>query len=92
MPFKARSTPDVTVTFDAEERPLRAEVDDDADGRVDLVRHYEAGELVREEEDRDGDGKPDVVTTFDGDVALRREADTNGDGKRDTFIDFRGGE
>ena len=39
--------------YDAEERPLRDEVDRNADGKPDFKRSYEAGVAKLEEEDKD---------------------------------------
>ncbi len=36
------------------------------DGKIDLVKHYEKGKLVREERDTDYDGITDIVIEYDG--------------------------
>jgi hypothetical protein len=55
-----RSEPHVTIFYDDDERPLRAEQDRNCDGRTDVWEHYSAAGVVdRIEVDRDFDGTPD---------------------------------
>ena len=55
---------DVSVLFDAEERPAREEFDTNFDGTPDVLKHYQAGVVTREEADRDFDGRFELVSKY----------------------------
>ena len=58
----------LTITYSADGVPLRSDVDEGADGKVDLYNVYERkGDALVRKLDRNGDGVPDLVatTTFD---------------------------
>ena len=92
--------PDVwsfTVTAKGEDgkeyqRLVRKELDINWDGKVDIVKYYDAKEqLERESYDHDFDGKVDQVNFFEKGVVVRKERDITGDGKVDTWIFFEKG-
>ncbi|MBI5531641.1 MAG: hypothetical protein HY898_02925 [Deltaproteobacteria bacterium] len=66
----------------------KRQVDVNGDGKPDIVRYYEAGQLVREEMDLDFDGRPDVRSFYEGGRLVRKEYDLDGDGKADRVERF----
>jgi hypothetical protein len=73
-------------------RPRCREVDANFDGRVDILRWFDAnGAVTRVEDDYDFDGRIDVVATYEGGVVVRDILDTNFDGITDTWRDYRNG-
>ena len=66
----------------------RRTVDVNNDGRPDIVRYYEAGQLVREEMDLDFDGVADVRSVYERGKLVRKEYDLDGDGKADKVETF----
>ncbi len=73
-------------------RVTRKEFDLNYDGRVDLVRVYDAkGQLAQTIFDLDLDGTPNVVTFFEQGLVSRKERDLDGDGKPDQFLYYEQG-
>lgn len=73
-------------------RPRCREVDANFDGRVDIMRWYNAaGAVTRVEDDYDFDGRMDVVAFYENGVVVRDILDTNFDGITDTWRDYRNG-
>ncbi len=76
---------DIVKEYDKQGVPVRETVDGDLDGTMDLVRHFEDGELVRKESLAD-DGETVRTTRYYADDNLTRaEKDTDGDGKIDQW-------
>ncbi len=76
--------PDITWFYDNAEEAVRAEKDNNKDGRVDTWYHYYKGRLMRVEEDTNNDGKADLWEEYDESEALvKRSKDLNLDGKPD---------
>lgn len=83
--------PDIRTMMEAG-RPRCREVDANFDGRVDIIRWYDAsGAVTRVEDDYDFDGRMDVVASYEGGVVVRDILDTNFDGVTDTWRDYRNG-
>jgi hypothetical protein len=66
----------------------KRQVDVNGDGKPDIVRYFEAGQLVREEMDLDFDGIPDVRSFYERGRLVRKEYDLDGDGKADKVERF----
>lgn len=83
--------PDVRTMMEGG-RPRCREVDANFDGRVDIIRWYDAsGAVTRVEDDYDFDGRMDVVATYEGGVVAHDVLDTNFDGITDTWRVYRSG-
>lgn len=83
--------PDVRTMMEGG-RPRCRETDANFDGRVDILRWFDAnGAVTRVEDDYDFDGRIDVVATFENGVVVRDILDTNFDGITDTWRDYRNG-
>lgn len=83
--------PDVRTMMEGG-RPRCREVDANFDGRVDIIRWYDAsGAVTRVEDDYDFDGRMDVVATYENGVVARDVLDTNFDGITDTWRIYSGG-
>jgi hypothetical protein len=68
------------------------ETDANFDGRVDVVRFFDAqGQPVRVEDDYDFDGRIDVVASYENGEIRTDVLDTNFDGRTDTWRDYRNG-
>jgi len=79
--------------YTANGRPVTDALDDDFDGRVDRIRHYDAkGRLVSSDEDLNGDGVMETTSVYEGGQLARRRTDSNGDGQADTWSFYRGDE
>ncbi len=79
--------------FGSPERPTRELLDQNRDGRADVVRHFDAdSKLVRLEEDLDFDGSFEITTQFREGQRSRRLEDTDADGRPDRWTYFQGGE
>ena len=68
-----------------EGRLVRVELDEDADGRFELVNFYDPqGRLEKQEQDENGDGRADAFVTFDSATGKETRVlrDRDGDGKR----------
>lgn len=73
-------------------RPRCRETDANFDGRVDILRWFDAdGNVTRVEDDYDFDGRIDVVAFYTNGVVVRDILDTNFDGITDTWRDYRNG-
>jgi hypothetical protein len=74
-------------------RPVTDALDDDFDGRVDRIRHYDAkGRLVSADEDLNGDGVMETTSIYENGKLVRRRTDSNGDGQADTWSFYDGDE
>jgi len=63
----------------------RKDLDINFDKKIDIVRQYKDGKIVREAVDFDYDGKFDMISFYrNGDIALK-EFDFKGDGKTDVW-------
>ena len=72
---------------------LRKELDINGDGRVDVIRFYDADErLVREAIDLDFDGRIDQLNHYQQELVVLKERDTNGDGRADEWRHFARGQ
>jgi hypothetical protein len=79
--------------YSANGRPVTDALDDDFDGRVDRIRHYDAkGRLVSSDEDLNGDGVMETTSLYEDGQLARRRTDSNGDGQADTWSFYRGDE
>lgn len=69
MDSQGKGEPDIFVLFKTEDASVRQLVlqafDVNRDKKIDLVKHYSKGKLVRTEADLDYDGLVDAVTEFD---------------------------
>ena len=71
---------------------VRKELDLNADGHVDVIRHYdEQGKVTKEELDLSFDRRIDVINYFEDGVLVRAEMDLNFDGVPDLFRYYRQG-
>ncbi len=71
---------------------LRKELDINGDGRVDVIRFYDADErLVREAVDLDFDGSVDQLNHYHQELIVLKERDTDGDGQADEWRHFAQG-
>lgn len=79
--------------YSANGRPVSDALDDDFDGRVDRIRHYDTkGRLVSSDEDLNGDGVMETTSLYEDGQLARRRTDSNGDGQADTWSFYRGDE
>lgn len=79
--------------YSANGRPVTDALDDDFDGRVDRIRHYDAkGRLVSSDEDLNGDGVTETTSLYEDGQLARRRTDSDGDGQADTWSFYRGDE
>ncbi|HKC52852.1 MAG TPA: hypothetical protein VKF60_18830 [Myxococcota bacterium] len=79
--------------YSANGRPVTDALDDDFDGRVDRIRHYDAkGRLVSSDEDLNGDGVMETTSLYEDGKLARRRTDSNGDGQADTWSFYNGDE
>lgn len=81
---------DITREFSPDGTVSKESWDADFDGRVDEVRTFEEGKIVRSERDQDNDGRFEVVRIYEDGKLERKETDTNGDGKPDRWEYFDG--
>jgi hypothetical protein len=80
-------------TYSENGRPVQDALDDDFDGRVDRIRHYDAkGRLVSSDEDLNGDGIMETTSLYENGKLVRRRTDSNGDGQADTWSFYDGDE
>jgi 5-hydroxyisourate hydrolase-like protein (transthyretin family) len=74
------------------QRMVRKELDINWDGKVDIVRFYDAREQVeRELLDLDFDGRVDQVNFYEKGLIVRKERDLDYDGRTDLWIFFERG-
>jgi hypothetical protein len=67
--------------------------DDDFDGRVDRIRHFDAkGRLVSSDDDLNGDGIMETTSVYEDGILARRRTDSDGDGQADTGGFYKGDE
>jgi len=84
--------PDAWI-YSANGRPVTEALDDDFDGRVDRIRHYDSkGRLVSSDEDLNGDGVMETTSIYEDGKLARRRTDSNGDGQADTWSFYNGDE
>ena len=70
--------------------PVTEALDDDFDGRVDRIRHFdEKGRLVSSDEDLNGDGIMETTSLYENGQLVRRRTDSNGDGQADTWSFYK---
>ncbi len=84
MDSQGKGKPDIFIVYDKKEnggRVLSIQLFDlNRDGKIDLVKFYEKGKLVRTESDLDFDGSVDLVTEYDpinGSVKKKIQADSS---------------
>lgn len=79
--------PNIYHAFENERR-VCSEFDLNFDGKVDIVRFYDADQVrpIREEYDYDFDGLIDEVLIYEDGVLVRKELDTNFDHKIDAWL------
>lgn len=69
MDSTGKGNPDIFIVFNKKEdgsKQMTMQLFDlNRDGKIDLVKHFEKGKLVKTEADLDYDGKVDVVTDYD---------------------------
>lgn len=82
MDSQGKNQPDIFIVFRKNEDGSRQLVmqlfDINRDGKIDLVKHFEKGKLVKTEIDLDYDGLVDVVTEYDlatGEIKKKTQAD-----------------
>lgn len=82
MDSTGKGKPDIFIVFNKKENGpktlLMQLFDINRDGKIDLVKHFEKGKLVRTESDLDYDGVVDAVTDFDpynGELKKKTQAD-----------------
>jgi hypothetical protein len=82
MDSQNKNKPDIFIVFKKNEDGTRQLVmqlfDINRDGKIDLVKHFEKGKLVKTEIDLDYDGYVDVVSEYDpvtGDLKKKIQAD-----------------
>ena len=69
--------------------PKKAEIDTNADGKVDRIENYgDDGVIASIESDTDGDGKFDEWLYYKNGKLVKAAKDTNGDGKEDTWLTY----
>lgn len=68
----------------------KEEWDTDYDTKIDEIRHFEDGVIVRSERDRNNDGRFDIVRHFKEGKLERKESDTNDDGRIDRWEYYSG--
>jgi hypothetical protein len=73
------------------EHEVKVAVDANHDGKLDLVKTYRDGRLVRIEQDRNADGRVDFVQEYRDDELSREVRDDNFDGKPETVSTYRHG-
>ncbi|HTO52706.1 MAG TPA: hypothetical protein VMR50_04900 [Myxococcota bacterium] len=74
-------------------RPVTDALDDDFDGRVDRIQHYDSkGRLVSSDEDLNGDGVMETTSIYEDGQLVRRRTDSNGDGQADTWSFYKDNE
>jgi hypothetical protein len=79
--------------YSANGRPVTDALDDDFDGRVDRILHYDSkGRLVSSDEDLNGDGVMETTSLYEDGMLVRRRTDSNGDGQADTWSFYNGDE
>jgi hypothetical protein len=79
--------------YTANGRPVTDAVDDDFDGSVDRIKHYDSkGRLVSADEDLNGDGIMETTSIYEDGKLVRRRTDSNGDGQADTWSFYDGDE
>ena len=84
--------PDLWV-YSANGRPVTQALDDDFDGRVDRIRHFDAkGRLVSSDDDLNGDGIMETTSVYEDGMLARRRTDSDGDGQADTWSFYKGDE
>jgi len=77
----------------AEGEGSREMLDEDGDGKVDRVLHYDARRVLTQlEEDVDRDGTLDTVSLFTDGKVTRKRSDSNGDGQPDSWSFYRAGD
>jgi hypothetical protein len=74
---------DVSTAFDNSGSITKEEMDQDFDGRVDWVDHYQGGKRVLTEADTNNDTRFDLFKVYESGKVRRKERDMNGDGKID---------
>lgn len=78
-------------SIDGRRRLIRKESDINFDGTVDVISHYESGQLVKEEIDADFDGKTDWTDFYEEGRRIRQESDTDFEGRIDVWKFFEDG-
>jgi hypothetical protein len=68
----------------------KEEWDTDYDSKVDEIRYFEDGTIVRSERDRNNDGRFDIFRHYKVGKLERKESDTNDDGKVDRWEYYSG--
>jgi hypothetical protein len=79
------------VVFRNGEHEMKVAVDANHDGRLDLVKTYHDGRLVKVEQDRNADGRVDLVQEYRQNELSREVRDDNFDGKPETINTYRRG-
>ncbi|HLH76147.1 MAG TPA: hypothetical protein VKV28_04995 [Candidatus Binataceae bacterium] len=65
--------------------------DTNTDGKADLIKIYDHGELVKVEQDRNHDGRMDLIQEYQGGKLARVVRDNNFHGKPETVEIYRNG-
>jgi hypothetical protein len=79
--------------YSANGRPVTDALDDDFDGRVDRIQHFDSkGRLVSSDEDLNGDGVMETTSIYEDGQLVRRRTDSNGDGQADTWSFYKNNE
>ena len=79
--------------YSANGRPVTEALDDDFDGRVDRIRHFDdKGRLISEDDDLNGDGVMETTSIYENGQLVRRRTDSNGDGQADTWSFYKNNE
>ncbi len=79
------------VVVRTSEHEMKVAVDANHDGRLDLVKTYRDGRLVKVEQDRNADGRVDLVQEYRQNELSREVRDDNFDGKPETINTYRRG-
>ena len=79
------------VYFDATGRPKKSEHDTDRNGKMDNVRLYDNGELIRQEWNLKGKNNPERIVEYDKGTPVLEKKDSDGNGKFELVIRYKNG-
>ena len=82
---------DLRILLAEDGHPLREEFDTNADGKADVLKHYERDEVVREQLDADYDGRFEQTSLQRAGVRILVETDLDGDGFAEIAVDYEAG-
>jgi hypothetical protein len=90
---QAATSAPVRSLASAEGQGSRETLDENGDGKVDRVLHYDGQRVLTQlEEDVDHNGSLETVSLFEGGKVSRKRSDANGDGQPDSWSFYKAGD